>query len=249
MAEAILADQLTARIVERLSPAHLRLLKRKTQSIRDFRRRHPYGEPPQNSVVLGQGTHGIEQVRDVELKWSCSADGSDMKLKAKVHFGGTSTALHVCGQQCQILAELPSAILAGIRKAPMATLVDTDLLEGYGIHRIVGKVAYLKAPTAMHDICEAIEHVPANDNMKRSDFLRFLLDADIPCIDRSAFKFLSRTREYDTLKARLESILGEEWNVNSPPRFVATDLMTYLCLLYTSPSPRDATLSRMPSSA
>ena len=27
------------------------------------------------------------------------------------------------------------------------------------------------------------------------------------------------------------------------------DVVTYLCLLYTSPSPRDATLSRMPSSA
>jgi len=26
-------------------------------------------------------------------------------------------------------------------------------------------------------------------------------------------------------------------------------LLAYLCLLYTSPSPRDATLSRMPSSA
>ena len=28
-----------------------------------------------------------------------------------------------------------------------------------------------------------------------------------------------------------------------------TDTMAYTCLLYTSPSPRDATLSRMPSSA
>ena len=27
------------------------------------------------------------------------------------------------------------------------------------------------------------------------------------------------------------------------------DIITYTCLLYTSPSPRDATLSRMPSSA
>ena len=27
------------------------------------------------------------------------------------------------------------------------------------------------------------------------------------------------------------------------------DLLSYICLLYTSPSPRDATLSRMPSSA
>ena len=30
---------------------------------------------------------------------------------------------------------------------------------------------------------------------------------------------------------------------------VATQLAPYICLLYTSPSPRDATLSRMPSSA
>ena len=32
------------------------------------------------------------------------------------------------------------------------------------------------------------------------------------------------------------------------PVFVAV-ILAYLCLLYTSPSPRDATLSRMPSSA
>ena len=31
--------------------------------------------------------------------------------------------------------------------------------------------------------------------------------------------------------------------------FMTGEDMTYLCLLYTSPSPRDATLSRMPSSA
>ena len=29
----------------------------------------------------------------------------------------------------------------------------------------------------------------------------------------------------------------------------AQDVMTYICLLYTSPSPRDRTRSRMPSSA
>ena len=34
-----------------------------------------------------------------------------------------------------------------------------------------------------------------------------------------------------------------DWNV-----YARTD-RTYICLLYTSPSPRDATLSRMPSSA
>ena len=35
----------------------------------------------------------------------------------------------------------------------------------------------------------------------------------------------------------------ENWNLS--PKSV----VTYICLLYTSPSPRDATLSRMPSSA
>ena len=44
----------------------------------------------------------------------------------------------------------------------------------------------------------------------------------------------------------------DNWSVK---RKAVTDLITvvcllvYLCLLYTSPSPRDATLSRMPSSA
>ena len=37
--------------------------------------------------------------------------------------------------------------------------------------------------------------------------------------------------------------LNEAYNLN------ATEWEQYICLLYTSPSPRDATLSRMPSSA
>ena len=38
-------------------------------------------------------------------------------------------------------------------------------------------------------------------------------------------------------------------NINITIRHDDPDLSTRLCLLYTSPSPRDATLSRMPSSA
>ena len=40
-------------------------------------------------------------------------------------------------------------------------------------------------------------------------------------------------------------------NAGGPPpgNFGETDIEAYSCLLYTSPSPRDATLSRMPSSA
>ena len=39
------------------------------------------------------------------------------------------------------------------------------------------------------------------------------------------------------------------FQVELPVPFYNTNLGIYFCLLYTSPSPRDATLSRMPSSA
>ena len=38
------------------------------------------------------------------------------------------------------------------------------------------------------------------------------------------------------------------WALKDPPFTVSPEQYSY-CLLYTSPSPRDATLSRMPSSA
>ena len=44
---------------------------------------------------------------------------------------------------------------------------------------------------------------------------------------------------YDTISAFIKSLRGSD----------ADAAMFWLCLLYTSPSPRDATLSRMPSSA
>ena len=37
--------------------------------------------------------------------------------------------------------------------------------------------------------------------------------------------------------------------LDNEERLIATTLKPKICLLYTSPSPRDATLSRMPSSA
>ena len=41
-----------------------------------------------------------------------------------------------------------------------------------------------------------------------------------------------------------------KWELDTPALCVDLDLLeTNICLLYTSPSPRDATLSRMPSSA
>ena len=64
------------------------------------------------------------------------------------------------------------------------------------------------------------------------------------------------------LTEALVEVLNNQWKVDAleSSRSVYTQLeieegrkyikvWSYLCLLYTSPSPRDATLSRMPSSA
>ena len=48
----------------------------------------------------------------------------------------------------------------------------------------------------------------------------------------------------------LQPTVAEGWDtLETILHLGATDLACYICLLYTSPSPRDATLSRMPSSA
>ena len=44
-------------------------------------------------------------------------------------------------------------------------------------------------------------------------------------------------------------IYGATWSSDTPGPSTVTLTVSYNCLLYTSPSPRDATLSRMPSSA
>ena len=58
-------------------------------------------------------------------------------------------------------------------------------------------------------------------------------------------KFLSHIREVDSIIHMIRCFDSDDiQNVNS-----TVDPVRDLCLLYTSPSPRDATLSRMPSSA
>ena len=56
----------------------------------------------------------------------------------------------------------------------------------------------------------------------------------------------------DDLPERLRDLLGDEdaeFEAIVDPMDVIDNLQVDPCLLYTSPSPRDATLSRMPSSA
>lgn len=152
-----------------------------------------------------------------------------MKLKASINLGRESSKnpdLRVYGQQCKIIADVPDTLLAGIRKTSIAALVETKLLEGYAIHRIVNQVAYLKVPEGEYDISEVIEHAPANDNMTKRQFLVWLLENDITKIERTTYKILSRTSEYEAIAQRLKALLGEEdWERKKIP---ITDLMTYL---------------------
>ena len=48
---------------------------------------------------------------------------------------------------------------------------------------------------------------------------------------------------------RLDQIGAETLDAAAREGGLESDDLSYVCLLYTSPSPRDATLSRMPSSA
>ena len=49
------------------------------------------------------------------------------------------------------------------------------------------------------------------------------------------------------IETALGEIVAEIFEDRAP--ITATNFLRYLCLLYTSPSPRDRTRSRMPSSA
>ena len=53
--------------------------------------------------------------------------------------------------------------------------------------------------------------------------------------------------EYEDFKLHDEMNIGYDVEEDDLPDEIEED--SWICLLYTSPSPRDATLSRMPSSA
>ena len=58
-------------------------------------------------------------------------------------------------------------------------------------------------------------------------------------------------RYYDPMVSQFIGVdpLAEQFAQWTPFHYVHNNPLKYTCLLYTSPSPRDATLSRMPSSA
>ena len=73
----------------------------------------------------------------------------------------------------------------------------------------------------------------------------------IPIVNGSDYSRLNTPPITITINGELMQLTG---GLNRPePQFIDWDndgiLDCFICLLYTSPSPRDATLSRMPSSA
>ena len=85
---------------------------------------------------------------------------------------------------------------------------------------------------------------------RRDDIESILLIGSGPIVIGQACEFdYSGTQGAKALKEEGYRVIL----VNSNPATIMTDPefadRTYVCLLYTSPSPRDATLSRMPSSA
>ena len=81
-------------------------------------------------------------------------------------------------------------------------------------------------------------------NFQRIQFTPDMLPADLI----GTLIYNQKSGEFDTRKGPIFSniILADE--INRSPAKVQSALLE-ACLLYTSPSPRDATLSRMPSSA
>ena len=62
---------------------------------------------------------------------------------------------------------------------------------------------------------------------------------------RNIMTFCAPHLKAEYLTECLIEVLNNQWKVDS----IESGRSVYTCLLYTSPSPRDATLSRMPSSA
>ena len=80
------------------------------------------------------------------------------------------------------------------------------------------------------------------DYNKFEDRISRWIENDMDVKERREFeKFLSEHPEY---QLKVDEVRNAISTMNQAP-----DLKVSSCLLYTSPSPRDATLSRMPSSA
>ena len=75
----------------------------------------------------------------------------------------------------------------------------------------------------------------------------FAMKANLPTREPEILKFWQKINLYDEL--RNESKGKEKFVLHDGPPYANGNIHMGTCLLYTSPSPRDRTRSRMPSSA
>ena len=92
---------------------------------------------------------------------------------------------------------------------------------------------------------EMVEHVLAALAGMKIDNCEIHVDrAEMPGCDGSSLAFTDALAQTDVVELEAERRVIR---IEAPIRVGTED--SWICLLYTSPSPRDATLSRMPSSA
>ena len=114
-----------------------------------------------------------------------------------------------------------------------------QLKQIYDLQRLVSRVATGRpTPRDLSSIAKTLATIPPLKQAiqsTKSPLLQHLQVELDPCTD---------------LKDELQNALADPCPVNTKDGgYIADGYDSNLCLLYTSPSPRDATLSRMPSSA
>ena len=83
--------------------------------------------------------------------------------------------------------------------------------------------------------------------------MSFAMNSNLPILSNEGglSAYLEQIKKFPMLDAEEEYMLAKNWkttgNIKSAEKLVTSHLR--FCLLYTSPSPRDGLLSRMPSSA
>ena len=134
------------------------------------------------------------------------------------------------------LVATPLNCLLTLEEGPIQSIAD---LKGKKIGFSVAGVeeAVLKAVLGKHGVAlEDVEMVNVNFSLSPS------------LMTRQVDAVIGAYRNFELNQMDIEGVAGRCYYIEEEG-VPAYDELIYVCLLYTSPSPRDATLSRMPSSA
>ena len=172
----------------------------------------------------------IEQQRDVALKF--------ISIPKNVP---RATALDKINREVKFLQQLRHANLCQMYGAGVEDdkiFFASELIEGESLAAILSRRGRLAVDLAVDyagQICDLLQYI------HQHELIHAKLTPDKILIDKEGQVKISDLRINRSRKKR--------WDAGGSRREL--DVAAYMapCLLYTSPSPRDATLSRMPSSA